>query len=328
MILFLFLQLLPIREVRKIDSEGNPLYSGKTVEVTGIITVGYEFGSKGPLFMEDTSAGIALYGSSLQGKDIKIGDSVMAKGVVEAYKGLIEIQDPEVTVISRGHEVKPETVTISEMGKIEEDVEINEGRFVIMNNVKIEGSGTFESKEYIIQDATGSGYLWIYWTQEDIIGKPIPQGNISIKGVIGQYDSDSPYLDHYQLIPRMWEDLDTTGGGIPEEVIPIGRLYEDSSYLGKTVKVTGVITVATGVFSKDWLDVYVQDTSGGINLFSFDLLYTLEEGDSIIAKGVVGEYNGKLEIKDPEIEIVGKGSPLPEPLSLTSKELKIRRNAY
>ncbi len=325
-ILIFLAEIVPIKEVRRIDSNGNPVHLGETVEVTGIVTVAYEFGSKGPAFVQDTSAGIALYGTSLGNYSIKIGDSVTVKGMVDIYKGLIEIQDPEIIVHSSGHEVVSTVITISEMGKIEDSVEVYEGMLVKIENVEILASGVFESAEYTIKDETGTGNLWIYWTQDDIMGKPIPKGKIKIKGVISQYDAEVPYLEHYQLIPRVWEDFDTTtGGGGEEEIIPIGRLYEDTTYIGQVVKITGIITAGTGIFSKDRLDCYVQDTSGGINLFSFTVSTTLEEGDSIVAEGVVQEYKGKLEIKDPVIEVVAHDRPLPSPLIITSKELNQER---
>lgn len=69
-------------------------------------------------------------------------------------------------------------------------------------------------------------------------------------------------------------------------------------YLGYDARVTGVATVAHGVFSTTNLDVYIQDTSGGVNLFAFGLDpgLTITVGNSYTVTGMVDQFNGKTEI--------------------------------
>lgn len=82
-------------------------------------------------------------------------------------------------------------------------------------------------------------------------------------------------------------------------------------YLDYDARVTGVATVAHGVFSTTNLDVYLQDASGGINLFAFGLEpgLTITVGNSYTVTGAVDQFNGKTEIipEDQLTEIIDNG---------------------
>lgn len=82
-------------------------------------------------------------------------------------------------------------------------------------------------------------------------------------------------------------------------------------YLGYDARVTGVATVAHGVFSTTNLDVYIQDASGGINVFAFGLNpgLTITVGNSYTVTGAVAQFNGKTEIipADQLTEIIDNG---------------------
>ena len=60
---------------------------GSVITTTGTVTCGNEFGTI--RFIQDASAGISIYSSSLSG--IKAGDSIEVSGVLTIYKGQLEI---------------------------------------------------------------------------------------------------------------------------------------------------------------------------------------------------------------------------------------------
>ena len=92
-------------------------------------------------------------------------------------------------------------------------------------------------------------------------------------------------------------------------------------YAGYGARVTGVATVASGVFSSTHLDVYLQDATGGINLFK------LNEGSTNItlyneytAFGTLLSFNGKAEIvpDNSSTDVTDNGSgTIPTPLIRT-----------
>ncbi|MBN2018534.1 MAG: T9SS type A sorting domain-containing protein [Candidatus Cloacimonetes bacterium] len=60
-------------------------------------------------------------------------------------------------------------------------------------------------------------------------------------------------------------------------------------------RITGIATVASGVFSTSNLDVYLQDSYGGINLFKYGI-ESITAGNSYTAVGYLDQYNGKAEL--------------------------------
>jgi len=96
-------------------------------------------------------------------------------------------------------------------------------------------------------------------------------------------------------------------------------------YDGYGVHIAGVTTVGYGVFdgttASDNTDYFIQDGTGGINVFKFGQ-HTVQPnlGDAVEIWGSLDQYNGKLEITDGdcdtlEVELVGPGVvPSPAPI--------------
>lgn len=99
---------------------------------------------------------------------------------------------------------------------------------------------------------------------------------------------------------------------------PNGVLLYRNAY----ARVTGVATVGNGTFHVINLDVYLQDATGGVNLFQFgaDTLVTITVGNSYTVVGKLDQFNGKTEIipDDPENDITDNGaSTSPSPFNLS-----------
>lgn len=97
----------------------------------------------------------------------------------------------------------------------------------------------------------------------------------------------------------------------------------DQNYLPdhrfEPVIVSGVVT-ASQFGGDDATDIYIQDHTGGINVFYEDTMIAgLDMGDSVEVSGIVDQYNGKCEMIvyfQERIQEVGQGT-IPEPLVLT-----------
>jgi len=87
-------------------------------------------------------------------------------------------------------------------------------------------------------------------------------------------------------------------------------------------RIRGNVTVPIGVFSLTDTDYYVQDDTGGINVFQFGPhLEQVAMGDDVTIEGALDQYNGKLEIApagpcaDLGVFIHASGSPpAPQPV--------------
>ena len=61
-------------------------------------------------YIQDATAAICVYGTSLT-----VGDNISVLGTLTTYNGLLEITNPQVTVISSGNNIEPETMTIAQV---------------------------------------------------------------------------------------------------------------------------------------------------------------------------------------------------------------------
>jgi hypothetical protein len=120
------------------------------------------------------------------------------------------------------------------------------------------------------------------------------------------------------------------------QVLPIAEITEIDQYgfptkLGQAVTVTGVVTVASGIFNEESgdLDVYIQDGTGGVNLFTRGLKgIRLSLGDSVIVTGKVNQGGSspiegitRLKIeKAVNISVVASGT-VPRPVVVTAADL-------
>ena len=90
--------------------------------------------------------------------------------------------------------------------------------------------------------------------------------------------------------------------------------------LGATVTIAGVVTAQPGRFRND--NLYLQDQTGGIQVFGVSAALALQEGDSIEVTGELGAFNDQLQITGgPRIASnVKRGVPVPEPRLLTTAQ--------
>ena len=84
---------------------------------------------------------------------------------------------------------------------------------------------------------------------------------------------------------------------------PIGTLRVNDAngrniYRYYGVRVTGVATVGTGVFRAqgNGVDFYVQDNTGGINIFDYDAADEVTRGDSLVVAGSISQYLSLIHI--------------------------------
>ncbi len=217
--------ITPIINLHKNDANGIPVLINQEVTVSGIVTVGRQFGINGPGNIQDATGGITVYGKSFA-NSVNIGDSVTVTGVVDLYNGLTELKvtsTSKVIVHSPNHSVEPIVVTLSEIKNQKyNDIESLEGSLVRINNVKIDGSGFFEGgtsgKNYNISDSTATLQMRID-ESVNIVGTSIPGIPVDIIAVVGQYDRSKPFDAGYQILPRKIEDIITAP--VPSILSPV-----------------------------------------------------------------------------------------------------------
>jgi len=93
--------------------------------------------------------------------------------------------------------------------------------------------------------------------------------------------------------------------------------------IGRRVQVAGVVTVGTNLYTTTYCDVYIQDATGGINLYAASPWpAALQIGDSVRVDGVIRQFRGLTEISTPmTIDVLGKAQIIPSPLLMTCDQV-------
>lgn len=310
----------PIIDIRRNNSNGQPLLLDSTVTFSGVVSVGTQFGSWGPAYVFDNTGGVAIYGAEVA--QLAIGDSVTVTGLVALFSGLTEITQLAVVKHATGKTVSPVIMSIPQVAQIDTVAGYveNEGTLIRLNRIRIpSASGNFAGNtNYTVEDSLGnSTQIRIDNDVSSIIGQPIPTGYFNLIGIVAQYDNSAPFFHGYQIMPRYSADMQ-----LPVATIPIANAIVDADsngipdLRGTSVTITGIVTAPTGVYSRTQTDIYVQDNTAGVNIFSFTY-QPVALGDSVIVTGIVYFYRGKTEIYNSSIMIVANNCVLPEPIILT-----------
>lgn len=166
---------------------------GQTVTVTGVATNGSELGNI--RYIQDGSAGIACYGSSLS--SVQRGDSITATGVLFDFSGLLELS-PTNSFVNHGAGVLPQAQTIP----FSSGTEALESQLVRFDNVTFVQTGSFATGNSTVQVSNGTATFDVRINgSTNIDGTAIPTGPISIIGELGQFNAN------YQIVPRSLQDI-------------------------------------------------------------------------------------------------------------------------
>lgn len=188
------------------------LGAGTTVSVAGRVTESIAF--DGPVFIQDATAGIAVYDPSLLLK-VRPGDSLRVNGTLTDYHSLLEISGniSYSIVPSKFSKPAPRSVTVSSVG------ENLEGQLVVIKQARFNVSGIFQpDHNYQIYDASGTMTLRID-ANTDIVDKIIPTEPVDITGIINEYDNT------YELMPRTATDVSAKTYVPPGSSIPSDRTF-------------------------------------------------------------------------------------------------------
>ncbi|PSR05559.1 MAG: hypothetical protein BRD50_00590 [Bacteroidetes bacterium SW_11_45_7] len=175
--------------------------TGQQVTVSGIVT---NDSSIGPVrYIQDSSAGIAVYGPSTVAPVADRGDSIRVTGTLKDYNGLLEI-DPvsSFSVLDSNFQLpSANVITPSQVG------ENTEGELVKLNNVLFSAGGdTFSNSEYTFTANGEQGEIFIR-QGHPLIGNFIPLSEVNLRGISSQFTFNQPATDGYQVLPRDSSDI-------------------------------------------------------------------------------------------------------------------------
>lgn len=93
--------------------------------------------------------------------------------------------------------------------------------------------------------------------------------------------------------------------------------------IGTAVTVAGTVTVPRFIFNSAALDVYIQDSTGGVNIITNSTFpQPVRLGQRVRVTGTITQLYGHTKIKDPsEWFLIAENDTMPAPVSITCHEL-------
>ncbi len=191
--------VITIAEAR-IDANGDfyPDRKGDTVTVRGIVA-SPNYGARCQYYFQDETAGIVLYSGTVS-INLKYGDEIEAKGVVDFYRGVTEIvpaKASDVKVLSTGNIVIPKKIKIADLGEDYEAqlVQVDSVRFIDLSQWPSEG----KNGSVYLTDGKDTTYIYID-KETDLDGWTPPSGLLTIIAQGDQFTSSANvYNDGYSL---------------------------------------------------------------------------------------------------------------------------------
>lgn len=220
-----------IKDVKQADENGQPVYSGVYMRVTGTVTAGT--GTYHPdrleAYLQDSTAGIGIFNAGLT-TVLEVGNSYTVVGKMDFYNGLMQIEPDEETDITDNGAVEPVEPTILTIPELMDDPERYEGSLILIRELTI-SEGTPWS-------CSGSGSNLDFYNGEDTItvridadtdicGADEPDYPVDVVGIMGQYDFNAPYDEGYQVLPRSMDDF-MFSTDVEDKSIPIKYALEQN----------------------------------------------------------------------------------------------------
>lgn len=175
--------------------------------------------TSGSLFyIQDETAGIAVFVSGGAGKVPPAGAKVRVTGPLGHYNGLLEMNlaasNPQhgwLQLSTANPLPKPVPLEFAWQNDALV-IEPYEGRYLVASNVWIDlTTPTFASGSNVtITNELGETMVLRVDARTDIAGQPKPKTPVTILGVLGQFDTADPRTGGYQLLPSRFADIVST----------------------------------------------------------------------------------------------------------------------
>lgn len=192
---------VPGLDVISTVAEARAVPVGQKLATIGVATTTTHFGTSGPVYIQDGTAGYAVYHYATA-QNVEIGDEIMAIGTQKNYNGLLEL-DPtlDFIVLSKGNAVEPVEIVAADM-----DGEAYEGQLVMIRGVDTLATGLSwpaagSNMGVNLKDKAGTEFYAYLDKDTDIDGSPKPDTwPLNLVGIVSDYNGA-------QLMPRSLADF-------------------------------------------------------------------------------------------------------------------------
>ncbi len=273
--------------------------------------------------IDDAGDGIGVF-SGIQdfGYTVNEGDIVMVEGEIDQFNGLLQIIADNVALVSSGNPLIAPTV-ITELS------EATESQLVTIQDVTLVDPAQWApgGSGFNVDVTDGVSTITVRIDNDvELFDMAVPTGTFNVTGIGGQFDNSAPFLEGYQLLPRYAADIDpyNMGGGTDYPAYPVGTVTSvDANGVADSLGIACTLQgVAYGVNlrSSGLQFTLIDENNDGVGVFSAseDFGYAVTEGDELIIRGTIDQFNGLTQIVPDELEVVSTGNPLFSPTAVTA----------
>lgn len=212
---FTTIGLSDIEDIDAIDPvTGDPVIRGQNAAVRGAVLVGKGvLDANKTIYIQDSTQGVSVYCYDGIAADLAAGDEVYVEGKLTSYMGLTEIQPSSAGVLKReyGDITMPDPESISIADLVGANAELYEGKLVTLTGTVADIPDTISGDGYnvvIADELNNQITMRVMFNTGINVTTDLAEGvTFNFIGVIGQYDTTSPYLEGYQLFPRSVDDI-------------------------------------------------------------------------------------------------------------------------
>ena len=206
-----------IPDLNQIDGDGVLIYKGYYARSKGIATVDNEVFDKNHLnvYMQDENfGGINVFKYDAAATPFISGHEYAVTGQLDQFFGLTQLvpDDPAVDIVDLGEQTVPEPLTL-DIATLLSGADALLGLLIRIESAdKATGSAAWPAAgndaNMTISDDGGNSQLILRIDKDtDIAGSPEPAWPQHIVGLFTQYDTQPPYFQGYQILPRSLADF-------------------------------------------------------------------------------------------------------------------------
>ncbi|MCB0572303.1 MAG: T9SS type A sorting domain-containing protein [Phaeodactylibacter sp.] len=233
-----------IGQVNTVDAEGVADSLGVICELHGIV-YGVDLQASGLQFtlIDESHDGIGVFnGSSELGYTVQEGDEVVVLGEIGQFRGLTQIVVESIELVSTGNALFPPTI-VTGLG------EDTESQLVKLEAVRLVNPAQWDSSipsgfNVDVTNGTDTFAVRIH-EMVDLYNMPAPQGIFNVAGLGGQFDSSSPYLEGYQLLPRYMEDIDVISAVKETTNEALANIFPNPTQDLLTIELNAAVSIIT-----------------------------------------------------------------------------------